>query len=104
VTTYDPGLQRERTAMAWTRTGLALLVNALVTLRAGASAGQSLILVLGFLLLASAGAAVGCGAWRARRLANGADPATPWFLVLATVGVTWMTSIAACLSIVATLD
>jgi uncharacterized membrane protein YidH (DUF202 family) len=92
---YDPGLQRERTAMAWTRTGLAVLVNSLVVLRAGANSSDIFILTLGFLLLAAAGAAVACGAWRSRRLAQGDDPATPWAIVLATVGTTWLASLAA---------
>ena len=97
----DPGLQRERTAMAWSRTGLAVLVNALIVLRAGAQANQLPLLGLGFLLLAAAGGAVACGAWRARRLATGADATTPWLLVIATVWVTWIASAAAVAAVVA---
>jgi uncharacterized membrane protein YidH (DUF202 family) len=99
---YDPGLQRERTAMAWTRTGLAVLVNALIVLRAGANEGQALVLALGSLLLAAAGAAIGCGAWRSRRLASGADPTTPWLLVATTVGIAWIASVAAVAAIFTT--
>jgi hypothetical protein len=80
--------------MAWTRTGLAVLVNALIVLRAGGQSGRSSVLALGFLLLAAAGGAVAAGAWRARRLARGADPATPLALILATVGVAWLASAA----------
>jgi len=101
--TYDPGLQRERTAMAWTRTGLAVLVNSLIVLRAGANERQALLLVLGSLLFVAAGAAVGWGAWRARRLANGADPTTPWAMVVATVGVAWLASAGAVAAIVTTM-
>ena len=103
MTQRDPGLQRERTAMAWSRTGLAVLVNALLVLRAGAQANQSFILALGFLLLAAAAGAVACGVWRARRLAEGADATTPWLLIVATVGTVWIACVAGVGSIAATL-
>lgn len=103
MTTRDPGLQRERTAMAWTRTSLSVLVNALIVLRAGGNADNKVILALGFLLLAAAGGAIACGAWRSRRLASGANPTTPWALVAATVAVCWIASIGAVAAIVSTL-
>lgn len=103
MTPSDPGLQRERTAMAWSRTGVAVLANALIVLRAGGQSNEAGILGLGFLLLAAAAGAVACGAWRARRLARGADATTPWPLVMATVAVTWIASIAAVWAIAATL-
>ena len=102
MTRFDPGLQRERTAMAWSRTGLAVLVNALIVLRAGAHANRSFILALGFLLLAAAAGAVACGAWRAHRLADGADATTPWLLVVATVGIVWIACVAGVVAIAAT--
>ena len=97
----DPGLQRERTAMAWTRTSLALLANALVVLRAGAISRQWPVLALGTLLLSAAGGAVACGVWRARTLAHGSDPRTPLALVVATVAVTWAASVAGIAAILA---
>jgi hypothetical protein len=89
--------------MAWNRTGMAVLVNALVVLRAGAQGNAPLILALGGVLLAAAGAAVACGVWRARRLAAGGDPATPWLLVVATVGIAWLATVAGIGAIAATL-
>ncbi len=82
---------------------MAVLVNALIVLRAGAQANQSLVLALGCLLLAAAGGAVACGVWRARRLAGGADATTPWLLVVATVGIVWIACAAGVASITATL-
>ena len=100
---YDPGLQRERTAMAWTRTGLAVLVNSLIVLRAGANEHQPIVLALGALLLAGAGATVGCGAWRSHSLAKGADPTTPVPIVVAIVGIAWIASLSAAAAIVTTM-
>jgi uncharacterized membrane protein YidH (DUF202 family) len=100
----DPGLQPERTALAWRRTGLAVLVNALVVLRAGAQGGQPFVLALGIILLVAAACAVGCGAWRARVLAmSGTPSAPPRALVLATVAVVWLACIAGLASIAVTL-
>jgi LPXTG-motif cell wall-anchored protein len=60
----DPVLQAERTALAWSRTGLALLVNALLALRLGLTGVQSpLMLTLGGALLGSAAAVM----WLSRR-------------------------------------
>ena len=39
-TTGDPGLQSERTVLAWTRSALAIAVNALLSIRAGFVASE----------------------------------------------------------------
>ena len=91
----DPGLQAQRTALAWVRTGLAVLVNALVALRAGQQGGSVLATLLGLFLLAAAAATIACGAWRRRMLAAaelpGAAPASMiWFIV----AITWIACVA----------
>ena len=95
----DPGLQPERTAMAWTRTGLAVFVLAL---RTGTASGRLHITVLGILLMFAAGLTVLFGALRGRQLLTDTKLAAPplWMLVV-TVGVTWLTCLTEFLTILA---
>ena len=69
----DPGLQAERTALAWNRTALSLLVNALLTLRIGWGSENLLVTLLAVALLAACGFLVAHGAWR-RRVLLGTRP------------------------------
>ena len=64
----DPGLQPERTSLAWSRTALALAVNALLSMRAGFVAGEPWLVVVGAVLFATSGAAVAIGTVRRRQL------------------------------------
>jgi uncharacterized membrane protein YidH (DUF202 family) len=64
----DPGLQGERTSLAWNRTALTMFVNAVLILRAGLSSDTVPITAVGIVLLAGAGAGAACGAWRRRAL------------------------------------
>jgi uncharacterized membrane protein YidH (DUF202 family) len=66
----DPGLQGERTALSWNRTGLALGVNALLALRTGWVDGHIELTVIGVLLLLTAAAAVVYGNRRGRALSG----------------------------------
>ncbi|HZW41749.1 MAG TPA: DUF202 domain-containing protein [Agromyces sp.] len=66
--TGDPGLQPERTALAWSRTALALAVNALLSMRAGFVAGEPWLVVVGAVLFATSGSAVAIGTVRRRQL------------------------------------
>lgn len=75
--TGDPGLQPERTALSWTRTSLAIAVNALLSLRAGLVAGEPAMVAVGALLFAAAGAAVAVGAVRRRQLMGETLTITP---------------------------
>lgn len=87
----DAGLQAERTALAWNRTSLALLANALLALRQGLVSGKALVLGLGIALLAGALAVSLLGRRRRRALLGDAQlgAAPVWmlqFTALAAVG------------------
>ena len=83
----DPGVQPERTALAWSRTGLALLANAMLVLRAGWTTESVSVVTLGVLLLAACGAAFACGAWRRHRLVSGVVPLAPPALVIQAAAI-----------------
>jgi len=101
----DPGLQPQRTALAWVRPGLAGFVNALIVLRAGFATAQVFILALGTVLLAASALSVVLGTWRVRHLAaHGARAAPPWILMVGTVWIAWLACIAGVLSMVATIE
>src|SRR5690349_9577647 len=72
----DPGLQAERTMLAWNRTALAVLVNALVALRSGWAREEATITILAVALLFAGGATFAYGLWRGRQLLNGNRPAS----------------------------
>lgn len=71
---YDPGLQAERTVLAWSRTAFAFLVNAMLWLRAGLADGDNALLLFGAVLLALAAGFHACGRRRGRALTAGARP------------------------------
>jgi len=96
----DRGLQRERTALAWNRTGLALFVNAVLAIRTGAHEGGVLAMALGIVLLVAAAATVACGFWRWRQLVRSEIPSAPPVpVVLAVMNATWLACAAGLLSI-----
>jgi hypothetical protein len=105
VSQRDRGLQPQRTALAWVRTGLAVFINALIVLRAGLVTKQLAILALGTVLLVASALSVVFGTWRVRHLAaHGARVAPPWILMVGTMWVAWLACVAGIASIFATLE
>jgi uncharacterized membrane protein YidH (DUF202 family) len=84
----DPGLQPERTALAWRRTALAMTVNAILVMRTGIASQARPLMAGGALLAAFALVLTGASVLRHRQLASGA-PAAPGqgLLALTTVAV-----------------
>lgn len=70
----DPGLQPERTALAWTRTAGGMLVNALLCLRAGYLADGAGLVSLALALLAASGLTFAIGRHRRRQLLSAGAP------------------------------
>ncbi|WP_317658210.1 DUF202 domain-containing protein [Pseudomonas sp. KU43P] len=66
----DPGLQAERTALSWSRTGWAMLANALLALREGWHAQPAAGSLLGCTLLIAAAAMGLYGCRRRKQLLN----------------------------------
>jgi uncharacterized membrane protein YidH (DUF202 family) len=100
VNTADPGLQPQRTALAWSRTALAVFVNAFLVLRTGMQSGQALTTALGVVLLVAGALTVGCGAWRHHALVRSHKPGgPPAQMVWAIVAVTWIACVAGMVSI-----
>ncbi|MBH3430149.1 DUF202 domain-containing protein [Pseudomonas alkylphenolica] len=83
----DPGLQAERTALSWSRTGLAVLANALLALREGWHGQHGPISVLACVMLVAAAAAVIYGTWRRQQLLNGEAPLAVSAHVIATASI-----------------
>jgi uncharacterized membrane protein YidH (DUF202 family) len=96
----DPGLQAERTALAWSRTGLAVFVNALLALRSGWLSSQAPITVLGITLLIASAAAALFGAWRRRHLMS-RDGVTA--LPPLAIGATAIVALVACAAAIASI-
>lgn len=96
----DAGLQAERTALAWSRTALAMWVNALLVLRTGWANGVAPITTLGVVLFIAAGAAMVYGAQRRRSLLDGRGLGAPSPLATALIATV---TLVACVSGVASI-
>ena len=70
----DPGLPPERTALAWSRSALALLANGLLMLRAGTHAGHTMLAWIGAALLVAATVLIYVGRQRERQLLRTQPP------------------------------
>ena len=71
----DPGLQPERTALAWRRTSLAMAANAFLVVRSAMQTRKSTLLLLGIALGVAALALLAVGFHRRRQLSrSGAAP------------------------------
>ena len=75
--TGDSGLQAQRTALAWSRTALAMIVNALLVLRLGVNAADRPVEFLGLGFLAISGGLLLIGGIRRRQLAKAHTAASP---------------------------
>lgn len=101
MTKRDPGLQPERTALAWGRTALAMFVNGALLARAAAQADSpGLWTVAGLVVLASA-ILFAAGAHRQRTLMLESVPRAPHAaFAFLLVGAVWVACAAAVVSAV----
>jgi uncharacterized membrane protein YidH (DUF202 family) len=84
--TRDPGLQPERTALAWQRTGISGSLLGGVTVIAAAHRGSLPLLAVTALLTAISAAAAGVAATRPQAGLHGLQP-SPWTRLIATASV-----------------
>lgn len=95
------GLQGERTALAWSRTGLAVLVNAALVLRAGLVQPSKPLAALGATLLFAAAAVALYGVRRKRQLAASPPLVAPAPQALAALAAAVLATCVAAMLVVA---
>jgi len=97
----DSGLQRERTALAWYRTALAVLVNGALLVRAAVEARSPLVWAVAVLVVTAALGLFAVGWLRSRAiLLAAASSASPHAVAIAMpVGAVWLACTAGVLSI-----
>ena len=100
VRVRDAGLQAERTALAWSRTALAILTNGVLVLRAGWAGEKGAITFLAFALLLAAAATFRYSMQRRRELDSAPRPSAPPAAVTGAVAVA---AVGACCVGLATL-
>lgn len=99
----DPGVQPERTALAWRRTAFAVLVNGALLLRAAANA-HAASLWMAALLVVTAGLAIfGVARRREDELRSAPPHASPRATqVRLVLGAVWLACAAAAMTLAAT--
>lgn len=78
----DPGLQPERTALAWGRTALSLALNAILFLRSGLQEQHFGLLATGVSLCAGAAVVARMSTRRRTELRDGFRAPPPWLMPL----------------------
>lgn len=88
----DPGVQPERTALAWHRTALAMLVNGALLVRAAAEARSPLVWAVAVLVVLAALGLFAVGWLRSRAiLLAAASSSSPHAVAITTlVGAVWL--------------
>ncbi|MDM0084705.1 DUF202 domain-containing protein [Variovorax sp. J31P179] len=98
---FDPGLQGERTALAWSRTAMSIVVCALLELRGLWSMQERSFSGLALALLGCALATFAYGAWRREHLLQGMVPPRVRATWIAFVAVTSaLTGVMGCVALV----
>uniref|UniRef100_UPI003531972E DUF202 domain-containing protein n=1 Tax=Cupriavidus sp. WGlv3 TaxID=2919924 RepID=UPI003531972E len=96
----DPGVQPERTALAWYRTALTMLVNGSLLVRSAAEARSPLAWTVALLVFFAALVLFTVGSHRSRALLLAASPSAPHVAVITLlVGAVWLACTAEILSI-----
>ncbi len=91
----DPGLQAERTALAWQRTGVSASAGSAVGLLAAAHDGRPWLIALVALFSVAGAVSAGFVARRPTPASGGAPGAvaSPWGRLLATTGTTLLLAV-----------